>query len=176
MQQTQVPTRQPCIQTFSECREFDTSSGSKLYRLTNNYSRDVCRIDERFIPLIEEQLERVQLGQEVDFVCIPDKHNENGWRLDLDHYRSGPSNQKPVVPHFVPRESTPACTNDQKNVTFTISKQDHTFVANLHKRLKHTNPLFTKFSDLTSYIFETSIRNLRLQHPDLDQNLDDLPF
>jgi hypothetical protein len=176
MQQTQVTTRQPCIQTFSEYREFDTSSGSKLYRLTNKQSRDVCRIDERFIPLIEYQLECIQLGEEVDFICIPDKHNANGWRLDLDHYRSCSSNQKPSVPHFAPPENALTCTQDQKNVTFTISKQDHTFITAMHKRLKHTNPLFAKFSDLTSYIFETSVRNLRLQHPELDQNLDDIPF
>jgi hypothetical protein len=166
-------TRQPGVQQFTHYRRCPTSNGSAVYRITSIFNKEVCRVDERFLPLIEAEIAAIDNGEAVDFVCIPDlaQQDDFGWRLDLEYYR-GRMADEPETPSF-----PPASDLDGKNVTFLISKEDHAFITNLYKQMKHVNSRFSKFSDLNSYIFETAVRSLRLSHPDLDVCVDEaVPF
>ena len=172
-QQQQYTARQPGVQQFTNYRRCATSNGSDVYRITSAFTREVCRVDERFIPLIEDEIKALEAKEYVDFVCVPDEKQEddNSWRLDLDYYRDR-MHEKAETPTFAPAPDL-----EGKNVTFMISKEDHAFITHLHKQMKQATGRFSKFSDLTSYIFETALRNLRLSHPDLDVYVDEeVPF
>lgn len=165
MQDSQKQT----IKVFTAYREVSTSTGSKFYWLTSNESHEVCRIDERFIYLVEDKLPYLEQDQPVEFMCVPDIKDPKGWRLDLDYYRAQVIDGKtplPIEPSDV----------DQKSVTFYVSGEDHAFMTALHKRIKQVDPTFGRFADLNAYHFATLVRTLRMQHPDLAATTRSLPF
>ena len=168
------PAPKQTLKVFHAYREVHTSSGSKFYWLTSNENHEVCRVDERFIYLIEDKLPLLDQGDSVEFVCVPDARDPKGWRLDLDHYRALVINasEDKVAPSYL-ADST---DEDLKSITFHISLDDHAFLTALHKRIKQVDPTFTRFSDLNSYHFTTLVRALKMQHPDIAASSRPLPF
>lgn len=154
---------------FTAYREVNASNGTKFYWLTSTESHEICRIDERFVYLVEDKFPFLEQGQAVEFVCVPDAKDPKGWRLDLDYYREQLMNGVNQAP------SDPQDT-DLKSITFHVSGEDHAFMTALHKRIKQIDPTFGRFADLNAYHFATLVRMLRMQHPDLAAVTRPLPF
>jgi len=176
--------RQSSWQVFSEIREITTKEGTIFYLLLSPDRRNVCRIDERFTPLIHEEFQALVDGniEEIEIYCRPDINDPYGWRLDVDYYRGVATGKIDPQPRNSPPQqlsivsTAPALESDQKNVTFCISVDDHTFVSALHKRFKQLDPAFSRFQDFNAYLYATQLRLLRLQHPDLIATRQVTPF
>jgi len=162
----------PSVQTFVEARLITSAAGSRFYRLRSATFPEVARIDESYIQFVQPAVDQLIAGEieSIDIHCVPDKQDPLGWRIDVDHYRRAVMSQQTPVP-------TEAPLIDTKNITFTLSGPDHAFATALHKRLKQADPRFNRFQDTNAYIFETQLRLLRLQYPDLAGELpSNIPF
>ena len=179
--------RQNSWQTFSNPREITTKDGTIFFLLMSPDRKNVCRIDERFTPLIHEDFAALQAGnlEEIDIYCRPDRRDPCGWRLDVDYYRDVATGKIAPIPKTYCASAveqpellySAAVTKlEQKNVTFCISGDDHAFVTALYKRMKQQDPAFNRFQDFNAYLYETQVRLLRMQHPDLWTSKQTLPF
>lgn len=161
---------------FTAYREVNASNGTKFYWLTSTESHEICRIDERFVYLVEDKFPLLEQGQAVEFVCVPDAKDPKGWRLDLDYYRKLAMANTVSVTSNETQDSLDQPDTDLKSITFYISGEDHAFMTALHKRLKQIDPTYGRFADLNAYHFATLVRMLRMQHPDLAAVTRPLPF
>ena len=74
--------------TFNEVTEIKTSNGGMFYMLRIRPYIPVCRLDQRFGPLIKDELERLQQNESVEMACIPDPTREGDWRISLKYYEA----------------------------------------------------------------------------------------
>jgi hypothetical protein len=65
---------------------------------------------------------------------------------------------------------------DGKNLTFKVSAEDHEFVSAIHKLVKQVDPAFSRFQDFNAYIYQTQVRLLRMQYPQLWNSKESMPF
>ena len=172
--------RQNTWQTFATVREITTKEGTIFYLLLSADRKNVCRIDERFIPLINEDFTAFS-NETVDSItlfCTPDTRDPYGWRLDVDYYRAVATGTR--APETAPTSETTEQETDTDfdgvNVTFKLNKDDHEFVKAVHRHLRLKNPAFTRFQDLNAYLFVSYLQTLRLQYPDLWVDKAQLPF
>ena len=84
---TAVPESTTWI-VFNEVGEIKTANGGMFYMFRRRPYIPVCRLDQRFAPLIENELERLREGEDVDIACIPDPTREGDWRISLKYYET----------------------------------------------------------------------------------------
>jgi rRNA processing protein Krr1/Pno1 len=174
--------RQPSWQVFSTIREIPTRDGTLFYLLLAPDRRNVCRIDERFVPLIHDQVTDLtnETVDSIEIYCRPDTKDPCGWRLDVDYYRALATGQTPAEqpqkkPLLVEKDEVDISI-DSKSLTFKVSTEDHEFVSAVHKIVKQTDPAFSRFQDFNAYLYQTQIRLLRMQYPQLWNSKESLPF
>jgi len=73
---------------FNEVTEISTSGGGMFYMLRHRPYIPVCRLDQRFAPLIKDELERLREGEDVELACIPDPGRSEDWRISLKYYEA----------------------------------------------------------------------------------------
>lgn len=176
--------RQNSWQTFATVREITTKEGTIFYLLLSGDRKSVCRIDERFIPLINEDFTAFsnETVETITLFCTPDTRDPCGWRLDVDYYRAVATGTRTPEPQPVfhnPFQTPPEEIDtdfDGVNITFKLNKDDHEFVKAIHKQLRTKNPAFTRFQDLNAYLFVSYLQTLRLQYPDLWVDKSQMPF
>jgi len=172
--------RQNSWQTFATVREISTKEGTVFYLLMTADKKYACRIDERFIPLINEDFTAFsnETADSITLFCTPDTRDPYGWRLDVDYYRAVATGARApeTAPAPEPTEQETDTEFDGVNVTFKLNKDDHEFVKAVHRHLRLKNPAFTRFQDLNAYLFVSYLQTLRLQYPDLWVDRAHLPF
>lgn len=174
--------RQNSWQTFSTVREITTKEGTIFYLLLAPDRKNVCRIDERFTPLIHEQFSGLLTAtlDTIEIYCRPDSRDPFGWRLDVDYYRAVATgqlpSQQPEKPSLLNTEDEVDVNLDGKNLTFKVSAEDHEFVSAIHKLVKQVDPAFSRFQDFNAYIYQTQVRLLRMQYPQLWNSKESMPF
>jgi len=148
---------------------------------------DYGRIDEKFFPLIEKQLEDLQQGIFTDLRCKPDPYKgEGNWRLDDVYYQklnaelgriSLETMGTPVIKPPEPEE-TAALKSDKDSVkiTFSVDKTDHAVLKQLHKQLRHSNAELQTFEASNSYVLTNLLELLRSVHPEINRLYPKTPF
>ena len=84
---TAVPEGTTWIE-FNEVAEIKTGSGGMFYMFRHRPYIPVCRLDQRFAPLIKNELEQLQENTAVELACIPDPTREGDWRISLKYYEA----------------------------------------------------------------------------------------
>ena len=152
---------------------------------------DYGRIDEKFFPLIEKQLEDLQQGIFTDLRCKPDPYKgEGNWRLDDVYYQKlnaelgrisletmATSIDTPLEPEPEPEEITTAnFDKDSVKITFSVDKTDHAVLKLLHKQLRETNPDIKTFEASNSYVLSNLLELLRSVQPEINRLYPKTPF
>jgi hypothetical protein len=150
---------------------------------------DYGRIDEKFFPLIEKQLEDLQQGIFTDLRCKPDPYKgEGNWRLDDVYYQKlnaelgRISLETMVAPVTTPPQPELEQTSeanfdkDSVKITFSVDKTDHAVLKLLHKQLRETNPDIKTFEASNSYVLSNLLELLRSVQPEINRLYPKTPF
>ena len=165
---------------YAEIKEANTNKTKfALLRVADNFT-DYGRIDEKFFPLVEKQLEDLQQGIFTDLRCYPDPYKGDGnWRLDDLYYQKLNAELGRIsLESLAPASSTqpPATAEPERiNVTFSIDKADHAFLKALHERIRQADKRLKTFESYNSHLYTKQLDLLRSTFPELDTAHPKLP-
>lgn len=168
-----------------------STSGNDLYILKGENQKGICRIDARYLDLIQPEMASLDQGKPTVFVCIGDSNplNPDDWRISLNYYKARHEQAKaqPSQPVLSEVEHTlvtqpPIPTNTEwapsryKSVTFSVSTADHDYMTALWKKLKAENPRYDRFGDFNGIMYSHLVQLLRLGSLESSSLPADCPF
>jgi hypothetical protein len=132
----------------------------------NRPSTCVCKTDQRFVYLIQDELDALERGDTVSLACIkdPDPQRVDHWRISLMYYEARYAEALQAQQQAEKEQSTPA-TKQSKHITFEVSLEDHALLHELHKKTKiiHGDSLF--FSDFVAILLSRQLEVVKLLYP-----------
>lgn len=150
-----------------------------LLRVADNFT-DYGRIDQKFFPLVEKQLEDLRKGIFTQLYCYPDSHKGPGnWRLDDIYYKTLQAESSRISleqTENLPTEHTFTSKKDRVTLTFTIDKADHALVTALHAQIKNVSTNLSTFESFNSYLYTLHLDTLRFTHTELNSKFPKIPF
>lgn len=165
---------------YAEIKEANaTKSKFALLRVAENFT-DYGRIDEKFFPLVEKQLEDLKQGIFTDLRCYPDPYKgEGNWRLDDAYYQKLNAELNRISLESLaptPDMQPPAPAEPERiSVTFSIDKADHAFLKALHERIRQADKKLKTFESYNSHLYTKQLDLLRSTLPELDTAYPKLP-
>ena len=165
---------------FNEVLEVPTRNGGVMYLFRQFEQGYICRMDSRFSEWLKPEIEALERQEEILLATIADDrrmdvtkerrislnfYEERSKRGHFELYHVKNASKEPLQSFQAVVEPT-QISKGSKSVTFEIPSNEHAFMHNLHKKVKHQEGLGT-FGAFCAHEFSTAIRSLRIQHPDL---------
>jgi len=166
------------------------TANNDLYILKGKNQKGICRIDARYLDLIEPEMASLEKGQPTVFVCIGDSNpnNPDDWRISLNYYKARKAEDEPdpkpvpldvehtlVTQRPIPPE-TDWAPSKYKSVTIQVSTADHDYMTALWKKLKAENPRYDRFGDFNGIMYTHLVQLLRLGNLESASLPADCPF
>ena len=137
---------------FNEVTEIKTANGGMFYMLRHRPYIPVCRIDQRFSALLENELELLRAGESVEIACIPDTGlgRTDDWRISLKYYEVRYAEQQAgddSLLQLPTREATKSEPRQSKKITVDLPIQYHKTLEDLHADYKLVHDDCPRFGD-----------------------------
>lgn len=168
-----------------------STAGNDLYILQGENQKGICRLDARYLDLIEPEMASLDQGKPTVFVCIGDSSPRypDDWRISLNYYKARHEQESALpkqlhlssVEHtLVTQPPIPAAPewapSGYKSVTFSVSTADHDYMTSLWKKLKAENPRYDRFGDFNGILYSQFVQLLRLGNLESADLPADCPF
>jgi len=146
---TAVPTGTTWLE-FTEFHKMPTSAGGFYLMFRNRPSICVCKTDQRFIYLIQDELDALKRGDTIKLACTkdPDQTRIDHWRISLLYYearyaealhaqQAQQETQQEIQPEPVYDKTLERLmTTASKHITCKVSLEDHALLNELYKKAK----------------------------------------
>lgn len=170
---TAVPTGTTWLE-FTEFHKMPTSAGGFYLMFRNRPSICVCKTDQRFVYLIQDELDALERGDTIKLACIkdPDQTRIEHWRISLLYYEAryaealhAQQAQQETQPEPV-YGKTPEqlITTTSKHITCKVSLEDHTLLNKLYKKAKIIHGDYIHFGDFVATLLTRQLEMVKLLH------------
>jgi hypothetical protein len=155
---------------FTEFHKIPTSSGGFYLMFRNRPSTCVCKTDQRFVYLIQDELDALERGDTVRLACIkdPDPQRVDHWRISLLYYEaryaetSQPQPPEPTYENVL--EQTTIGNKPSKHITCKVSLEDHALLNELYKKAKIVQGDCLHFGDFVAVLLTRQLEVVKLLH------------
>jgi hypothetical protein len=161
---------------FTEFHKIPTSSGGFYLMFRNRPSICVCKTDQRFVYLIQDELDVLERGDTVRLACIkdPDPQRVDHWRISLLYYEARYADtlqeqqaeqERQLEPTYENvLEQTTTSTKPSKHITCKVSLEDHALLNELYKKAKIVHGECIHFGDFVAALLTRQLEVVKLLH------------
>lgn len=159
---------------FTEFHKMPTSKGGFYLMFRNRPSICVCKTDQRFLYLIQNELDALERGETVTLACIkdPDQTRIDHWRISLLYYEARYADAlqaQPVVEETPPEPVYDSVleqplTKHSKHITCKVSLEDHALLNELYKKAKIVYGDSLHFGDFVAVLLTRHLETVKLLH------------